>query len=212
MRDESNDREREQQVGREAREDLHDGLRVTGQARVHPDLDPDRHPDDGRNRHYHGDAREGDSPKTARIYEGTQPDAVVQVGQALPCPPADDRNDNGPKDEVAEPAPPDIFRKRVLGEPEGPGRLVQRPPDGCQAMAERAWQLRLAQEVQYRAPRLLAHVGILHPELLGPRHKRAEEQDVDADHDHDHGRDRDADLAHRSLADGGADVTADAGR
>ena len=80
---EHDDGEREQEVRREAGEDLHDRLGVAGQPRAHADLHADRHPDQRRDDDEDDDPAEREEPE-AEACAGTGRDAAWLSRYATP--------------------------------------------------------------------------------------------------------------------------------
>ena len=71
--DEDQGGEREEEDGREAGQDLHHRLGVTGQLRAHADLHPDWHPDERRDREQDDHSGEGGE---------AEPDEAGEAGEA----------------------------------------------------------------------------------------------------------------------------------
>ena len=79
--DEERGEEREQKVGREARENLHDRLRVAGEPRRHADLHADRHPNQRRHDHHDRNTEQRERPEAEGVRELAETRVVADVTQ-----------------------------------------------------------------------------------------------------------------------------------
>ena len=127
---------REQQDGREAGEDLHDGLGVRAKPRVHPDLDADRHPDERRDDDQDDDPGEGGEARVANsVGEGAE--AEVGAGRQPRRRPRTPRPPTMTAQKTTSPAAPARRPgKRVFGQAERTGDPVEDAADGAQTLAE----------------------------------------------------------------------------
>ena len=204
------DGERKEQVRRECRQELGDGLDEAGEPRAQADPDADRHPDQAGDRDERQHAHHRDQAEKRRgTHLGGRQSAEDEAADLPECRRGHGENDAGPQAITpARVVPTD----RDLGMPWAAAKLqpVGAPPQEREGSGQGRNDTGMAEDVQDPGLGWRDSCFLLEPEAIRPGNQRSEEQLVVDQDDHEHRADRPPDRGEVLPLDGQGDVRAHA--